>query len=162
MQDYNVRFPAYDGGGRLYAEITKQELSGKWRVMDVDWSVLESFVRLCCIRTLVPEAWEADVMDLENAEMIPDEALTWKVVDGLLKRGAEVRLLRPLAKDAVTPYKWSSYRGEGFGLIAAICATFDHGGVWEWKGVFSWQESENAPGWVVKDMLIVLRGNWLH
>jgi hypothetical protein len=84
----------------------------------------------------------------------PDEALAWKVIDGLLERGAEVRLLRPLAKDAVTPYKWSSYCGEGFGLIAAICATFDHGGVWEWKGVFSWQ--------VVKDMLIVLRGNWLH
>lgn len=70
--------------------------------------------------------------------------------------------MRPLAKDAVTPYKWSSYCGKGFGLIAAICATFDHGGVWEWKGILPWQESENAPGWVVKDMLIVLRGNWLH
>jgi hypothetical protein len=70
MQDYNVRFPAYDGDGRLYAEITKQELSGKWRVMDVDRSVLESFVRLCCIRTPVPEVWEADVMDLENAETV--------------------------------------------------------------------------------------------
>jgi hypothetical protein len=79
-----------------------------------------------------------------------------------LERGAEVGLLRPLAKDTATPYEWSSYCGEGFGLIAAIRATLDHGEVWEWKGVLPWQESENAPGWVVKDMFIVLRGNWLH
>jgi len=67
----------------------------------------------------------------------------------------EVRLLRPLAEDAVTSCEWSSYCGEDFGLIAAICATFDHEGVWEWKDVFSWQESENAPG--VREWLAVFR-----
>ncbi|EXJ74219.1 uncharacterized protein A1O5_02514 [Cladophialophora psammophila CBS 110553] len=157
-QEYTVRFPSYDGEGSLFVDITEEGLRGKWRVVKVDRSLLENNRELCCELTLTPEAWEDDEMDLENAELIyahPDDALAWLTIEELLDQGAQVRLLRAAAEDGVSPAVGSSQRGGNFGLVAAICASFNRGLSWEWKGVYSWQESENYQGWEVDEMLII-------
>lgn len=157
-QEYSVRFPPYDGDGSLCAEITTQGLRGKWRTISIDHSLLEQYEELCCEKMPDPQAYQAEEIDLEHADMLfshPDEALAWCKIDGLLNLGLEVRLLRPLADDSVSPYFGSSQRGDDFGLVAALCASSDKGLTWEWNEVFSWQESENYVGWEVKEMLIV-------
>lgn len=157
-QEYTVRFPPYDGDGSIYADITAEGLRGIWRIVDFDQSLLESARDLCCEMIYPPEAYEDDDMNFEAAEMVfahPDDALAWYTIEALLSQGAQIRLVRALAEDGVSPYTGSSQRGENFGLVAAICASFDKGSTWQWKGVFSWQESENYEGWVVKEMLMV-------
>ncbi|KIX05159.1 uncharacterized protein Z518_06031 [Rhinocladiella mackenziei CBS 650.93] len=157
-QEYTVRFPCYDGDGSLSAAITPNGLLGRWRVVNIEPAFLEDARELCCHMTAPLEAYQEDEMDLENAELVyahPDEALAWHTLEALLNQGAELRLVRALAEDGVSPYVGSSQRGENFGLIAAICASFNNRSSWEWKGVFSWQESENYQGWEVDEMLIV-------
>ncbi|OQV09081.1 hypothetical protein CLAIMM_13259 [Cladophialophora immunda] len=156
-QEYSVRFPSYDGEGSLFVNITDDGLRGKWRVVEADRSLLESNKDLCCELTPVPEAWQDDELDLEAAEMIyahPDDALAWLTMAELLDHGARVRLVRAVAEDGISAAVSSSQRGEDFGLIAAICASLNGGLSWEWKGVYSWQESENYPGWDIDEMLI--------
>jgi hypothetical protein len=157
-QEFSICVPSYDGDGSLCAEITAQGLRGKWRAISIDRSLLEDYEELCCEKMPDPVAYQADEVDIENADMLfshPDDALAWLKIANLLTRGAEVRLLRPLADDAVSPYVGSSQRGHEFGLAAVICASTDMGLTWEWEGVFSWQESENYVGWEIKEMLIV-------
>jgi hypothetical protein len=157
-QEYTVRFPPYDGDGSLYAYVTTRGLQGKWRIVNFDRSLLEAAEDLCCEKLPPPNAYQGTEIDIVPENMIfahPDDALAWYMIDSLLTQGANVRLIRALATDGVSPCVGTSQRGEDFGLVAAICASFDKGVTWQWKGVFSWQESENYEGWEVEDMLIV-------
>jgi hypothetical protein len=153
-QEYTICFPCYDGEGSLLAKITPSGLLARWRVIEVNATVLESTQELCCVLT----KYQDEHTDYEESTPIyahPDEASAWYTMDLLLRQGSRVRLVRALAEDGVSPYFGSSERAETFGLIAAICASGDRGKSWEWKGVFSWQESENHPGWHVEEMLMV-------
>ncbi|KIY03312.1 uncharacterized protein Z520_00002 [Fonsecaea multimorphosa CBS 102226] len=156
-QEYSVRFPSYDGEGSLPVNITEHGLRGKWRVVEVDRSLLESTKDLCCELTPFPYVYEDDEMAFETPQLIyahPDDALAWLTIVDLLDHGARVRLVRAVAEDGISPAVGTSQRGEGFGLIAALCASLNGGLSWEWKGVYSWQESENYEGWEVVEMLI--------
>ncbi|OAP63501.1 hypothetical protein AYL99_02728 [Fonsecaea erecta] len=157
IQEYSVRFPSYDGEGSLSLDITRDGLRGRWRIVEVDRSLLDSNKDLCCELTHPPEAYYDDEVAFEDAELIyahPDDALAWLTVEELLDHGARVRLIRAVAEDGISPAVGSSQRGEAFGLVAAICASVDGGSSWEWKGVYSWQESENYEGWEIDEMLI--------
>jgi hypothetical protein len=98
---------------------------------------------------------EVSYEESEPVYAYPDEALAWYTMEALRSNGSEVRLVRALDEDGISPYVGSSQRGEDFGLVAAICASIDKGSSWEWKRVYSWQESENYEGWEVDAMLIV-------
>lgn len=159
-QEYTVRFPPYDGDGSLYATISNQGLWGRWRVINVDRSLLDDAQDVCCDMMPPPQAYEEDIgLDRHAAadEVFahPDDALAWQTVNRLLGRGATVRLLRALADDGVSPYTGTSQRGEDVGLAVVVCARFDRGATWQWIGVFSWQESDDFGAWEGCDMLIV-------
>ncbi|EXJ57152.1 hypothetical protein A1O7_07497 [Cladophialophora yegresii CBS 114405] len=153
-QEYTVRFPCYDGGGSLFAQITDRGLRGRWRIIRVDSSFLENVQEMCCHLT----HYEDEEVTFDESELVyayPDEALACHTMEALLSRAAEVRLVRALDEDGMSPYVGSSQRGEDFGSVAAICASSDKGSQWEWKGVYAWQESENYHGWEIDEMLIV-------
>jgi hypothetical protein len=153
-QDYTVRFPCYEGGGSLFMQITHRGLLGRWRVIKVDSSFLEDAREMCCHVTHYGNE-EVSYEESEPVYAYPDEALAWYTMEALRSNGSEVRLVRALDEDGISPYVGSSQRGEDFGLVAAICASIDKRSSWEWKGVYSWQESENYEGWEVDEMLIV-------
>lgn len=161
-QVYTRRFPPYDGDGSLFAEITPTGLHGRWRVIDVDRTLLDNAKDI--FNEMVPRnndlrgGHEIEFDDFEPENLVyahPDEVRAWSTMDMLLGQGAQVRLVRALAEDGLSAYTGTSQRGEDFGLVAAICASFDHGATWDWKGVYSWQESDNYEGWEVCEMLIV-------
>jgi len=161
-----VRFPPYDGDGSLYATISSQGLRGKWRVINLDRSLVEDAKDVCCEMMPPPETYqnandEVDLarLDPDPENLIfahPDDALAWQTTDGLLHRGATVRLLRALAEDGISAYTGTSQRGEDFGLTAAICASFDRGSTWQWIGVYSWQESDDFAAWEVSEEMLIV------
>jgi hypothetical protein len=161
-QVYTRRFPPYDGDGSLFARIAKTGLRGRWRVVNVDRTLLNTakdiFEEMVPRNNDLREGHEIDLDDFEPEILVyahPDEVRAWSTMDLLLGQGAQVRLVRAVTEDGLSAYTGTSQRGEDFGLVAAICASFDHGAIWEWKGVYSWQESDNYEGWQVCEMLIV-------
>lgn len=163
-QIYTIRFPSYDGMGSFCARVTEDGLHGKWQIMDIDSAVLESYFDDCCQTTFdlgheldaksnIPETSTGSDHDVRIFAH-PDEACAYRVMEELLNNCVKVRLLRPLAEDGVTPYGGGTERGEGFGLLAVMCASVDGGKTWEWKNVHQWQESNDAHAWRLEEMVL--------
>jgi hypothetical protein len=162
VQHYAIRYPSYDGQGSFYAQITEKGLLSKWQVMDLDSTTISSYRDDSLYQMVDLLASSEDMQELNPDLDVdtpiyahPDEACAYKLMVSLLSNSANVRVLRPLAEDGTSSYEGGSNRGGPFGLIAAICASFDEGKTWEWKGVYQWPESNTDIRWKVEEMLII-------
>ena len=162
MQSYSLRVPSYDGEGSLVGRITDSGLVSRWQVMDMSSTVLEGYREHCLsmmdnLAALFEQDPHAELDDPRIREVFahPDEAKLFMDMEELLDAGARVRLIRPLAADGIAPYQGNAQRGEDFGLVAAMCGSYDDGVTWTWKAVYQWQEPDNYDQWRVQDMVIV-------
>ena len=96
--------------------------------MDINSAVLESYFDDCC-QTTFDLDYEPDAKsNIQETNTDSDHDVhAYRVMEELLNNCVKVRLLRPLAKDGVTPYGGGTQRGEGFGLLAVVCVSVDGG-----------------------------------
>lgn len=178
QQEYNVRYPSYDGRESYTACITTHGLWSKWLVHDLD---RDHILRACdrCDEEMMATEW--DDPDPEEALPIPrldtnsnvyeraDYANACKTMESLSSDPrAKIRIIRPLDKEGTAPYAANNARGEDFANLVAVCVCTGLKSnqvpqidfmpkdceEWHWKGVYEWQD-DSHPDWKVEEMLII-------
>ena len=162
LQSYRLRVPSYDGEGSLLGHVTDSGLISQWLAMEMTSAVLEDYREHCLsVMDNLADVFEEDPLAelddprIQDVYTHPDEANLFIAIDLLIQSGARVRLIRPLSEDGRSAYGGNAQRGEDFGLVAVLCASYDNGATWTWKDVYQWQEPDNHDEWDTQDMIIV-------
>lgn len=178
QQEYNVRYPSYDGRESYAASITPQGLWSKWLVHDLDRELIR---KLCdeCDEVMMATEW--DDPEEEGSLPVPrfdtnshvfertDYANACKSMARLSSEPrVRLRIIRPLDKEGAAPYAANNARGEDFDNLIAVCVCTESESTqdppmdvttkdrdeWHWKGVYEWMD-DSHPDWKVEEMLIV-------
>ncbi|KAG9235280.1 hypothetical protein BJ875DRAFT_374529 [Amylocarpus encephaloides] len=161
MQNYMVCYRPYDGEGSFLANIIDRGLEGIWCIRQVDADVLVTYRNNFCDKTPLGVGYPSEQElnpDLDEEDEVfeqPDTANVCNMIEGFLKNGTIVRMIKPVASCGTKPYGGGSKRGEAYGVVGALCVLIAGSDTWRWKGVYQWLEApEEFPFWEIDKMVI--------